>query len=191
MLKAINASAASAAFPLPDDLLEVIGSYIDRKSAIDDTETQRLQDELIIIYNKEVDNKPGRFPWWIALLRLLRPALKKSQFLQYWWDRTSGEMKEHMGDQRGLASAIRHLLVEIMTFDTGEENTKEFDEAATTSRFYCDKVLRLWLEKSRVAAVTGDSSAVFLERQLQSILMAFGRMRPKVRGFVEPIPACM
>lgn len=85
----------------------------------------------------------------------------------------------HMGVEKGLAIEARDILLEILIYDEEEEESR-LEDAQFTSDAVADSLLETWLEKTEVAAGECDEHAIFLVKQLQDILIKFGRKRPKV-----------
>jgi hypothetical protein len=176
LLKAINAHVALNAFPLPDELLDIIQAYLDKQSPVEDAESQRLQDELVNIYQKDVRDKPSRYPAFMAMLRQLRPAITHSTRLLQWWEILVVPVLDHLTTERGLAVETRGILLEILVYDADEGDVTD---AILTSATLSERLLEMWL-KSGMAALKLDPASHFLEQQIQHVLIEFGKKRPKV-----------
>lgn len=175
--KAISASIPSETFLLPDDLLEIIQSYLDKHTPIEDSDSQRLQDELLGIYQKDVKDIPSRYPIFIAILRQLRPAISASSRILQWWETLVVPVLDHLTEEKGLAAQTRGILLDILAYDT---DNGEDSEEALTSAIMSGKLLEIWLKTSSMNSTETEPKERFLEEQIQLVLMDFGRKRPKV-----------
>ncbi|KIN00146.1 hypothetical protein OIDMADRAFT_89532, partial [Oidiodendron maius Zn] len=110
LAKALSNSLPITPVPLPDDLLLVLHAYLDKHPEFDDAESQRLQEELLSVYQGDT------------------------------------ELKE---------------------------------DAIKTSSTITESLLDVWLKKQNAASIDFDEDARFIENQVQMILLAFGRRRPK------------
>lgn len=175
--KAIGASIPNETLPLPDDLLEIIQAYLDKHNPIEDSDSQRLQDELLGIYQKDVKDVPSRYPIFIAILRQLRPTIASSGRLLQWWETLVVPVLDNLTGEKGLAAQTRGILLDILAYDTdaGEES-----EEAVASAIFSGKLLETWLKKSTLESAEKEAREKFLEEQIQLVLMDFGRKRPKV-----------
>jgi solute carrier family 25 protein 16 len=176
LIKAINTYISINTFPLPDELLEIIQAYLDKHSPVEDSESQRLQDELVNIYQKEVRDKPALYPTFMAMLRQLRPAITSSTRLIRWWEILVLPVLDHLTAERSLAFETRGILLEILVYDTDEGDVID---AMHTSAVLSERLLEMWLKSSR-DALRPDPAAHFLELQIQQVLVEFGKKRPKV-----------
>lgn len=174
-MKAIHTHIPSSSIPLPDDLLDIIESYLEKHLPLDDGDAQRLHEELLTIYQKEVKDQPGRFPAFLAILRQLRPAIGGHKRLLQWWDLLVIPVLDHLGNEKGLVNETRLILLEILAFDTDDESAKA--DAERTSSVLTGRLLALWLEKSGMP--NADAATKFLHQQIHTVLMDYGRKRPK------------
>jgi hypothetical protein len=97
--------------------------------------------------------------------------------LLQWWDKLSVPVLSKLGQEKGLAVEARDTLLEILVYD---EDESELDDVAATSKAMAHNLLATWLAKSRHASEEFDEHARFVEGQIQMILLAFGKKRPKV-----------
>jgi solute carrier family 25 (mitochondrial carrier protein), member 16 len=185
--KALNAHIPTVSLPLPDDLIQVIQAYLDKHYPIEDSDSQRLQDELLSIYQRDVKNFPSRYSIFIAILRLLRPAISGSARIMQWWETLILPALEYLAEGKGLVFEYRGILLDILVYDTdGEQKSHD----ANTSALLSEKLLELWLYKSSTINSEGGSAAQYLEDQVKQILIEFGKKRPKVLtncGLVNPL----
>ena len=177
LTKAINTSISKPTLPLPDDLVAIIHAYLEKHVDHDESDSQRLQEELLNIYDSSILEKPSRLPPFLAMLRTLKPAIRGNGRLLQWWDKLSTPVLIKLGQEKGLAVEARDTLLEILVYD---EDDTEIEDAKATSKVMAHNLVETWLEKSRHASEELDNHSRFVQEQIQTILLAFGKKRPKV-----------
>lgn len=183
-MKSIHNHIPTAVVPLPNDLIDVIQAYLDKHSPIDDGDSQKLQDELLSIWQKLVQDKTDRYTTFTAILRELRPAIWGSaQWLQ-WWDTLVMPLMSSVAEGRGLAKETRQLMLDILLFEADEGDSSKVEAAQQTCIILSERILEIWLNQSGVATIEADPVAHYLEQQCRTILLAFGQKRPQVRRLV-------
>jgi solute carrier family 25 protein 16 len=175
VIKAVLTTIPSLELPLPSDLLEIIESYLEKHTPFDDSDSHKLHDELLTIYQNDVADTPNRYPIFLAILRQLRPGIGGHKRLMQWWDVLVVPLLDHLGEEKGLADEIRGVLVEILVYDEDDENK---EDAAKTAAILSSRLLEMWLKKAAIS--TTEASAKFMQQQIQLVLIEFGRKRPKV-----------
>jgi solute carrier family 25 (mitochondrial carrier protein), member 16 len=153
-------------------------AYLDKHAEYDDSESQRLQEELLLIYQNYVHNNPSRLALFLAIVRTLNPAIRGSGRLLQWWDKLSVAVINKLGEEKGLATEAKNTVLGILVYDEDEEG-ELLNDAITTSSTIAENLLEVWLNKSTSASIEFDDDARFVENQVQMILLAFGRRRPK------------
>ena len=177
--KAINTSFSSATdsdFPLPGDLVTIIHAYLDKHSTHEESDAQRLQEELLLIYQNAVQDYNAHLAAFLAILSMLKPALCGSGRLIQWWDKLSAPVLSNLGQQKGLVDAARDALLGTLVYD---EDERDPGDAKITSKVMAERLLKLWLGKSKTAAEEFDAHSCFVEGQLNHILLAYGRKCPR------------
>jgi solute carrier family 25 (mitochondrial carrier protein), member 16 len=175
--KAVNSYIPTLSLPLPDDLIQVIQAYLDKHYLIEESDSQRLHDELLNIYERDVKNNPNRYSTFIAILRLLRPALTGSARVMQWWETVMLPMLDHLAEEKGLVFEYRGILLDILIYDTDGEK-KSYD--ANASALLSEKLLELWLKKASMIYSEAGPEVQYLEEQVKQVLIEFGKKRPKV-----------
>lgn len=168
----------SGCLPLPDDLFAIVQAYLERYAAHDESDCQKLHEELQSIYQNHVSDKPSRIAPFLAILRMLMSATSGSTRHLQWWDTLSATVLNHLGEEKGLAAEVRHTLLDLLIYDEDAKGDALVD-AATTTSVIAANLLAMWLFKSRTSAIEFDEEAHFVEGQIQLILVAFGKKRPK------------
>lgn len=147
---------------------------------LEDGYAQKLSEELLAVYQKDVVGKPTRLPAFLAILRLVRPGLSGSGRLLQWWDLLSVPVMEQLGEQKALAAEARDTLLNILVYDEDEKN---LDDAVATSNTMAENLMSTWLQKAAPEAEF-DDEAQFVGKNLRRILLTFGKKRPKVGGWM-------
>ena len=178
LAKTLSNSLPITPVPLPDDLLLVLHAYLDKHPEFDDAESQRLQEELLSVYQVHVHEIPGRYAPFLAIIRTLTPALRGSGRLLQWWDKLCIPVMNKIGEEKGLATEAKNTVLGILVYDE-EGDTELKKDAIRTSSTITESLLDVWLEKQNAASIDFDEDARFIENQVQMILLAFGRRRPK------------
>lgn len=148
---------------------------MEKHSGREESDSQRLQDDLTIIYQNHVLDKPSRLAPFLAILRNLKPAIRGSGRLSQWWDRLAIPILNKLGEEKGLAEEARNALLAILVYDEDEEDA----DSVATSAAISENLLEIYLQKHALASEEFDEEARFVEGQLQKILVAFGKKRPK------------
>lgn len=178
LTRSITAFAPNPCLPLPADLSHVISAYLEKHAVYDDVDSQRLQEELLSIYQSSILDRPARLAPFLAILRMLKPNIQGSGRLLQWWDKLSGPIVMHLGVEKGLAFETRDTLLEILIYD--EEDEVHLKDAKASSDGVANNLMATWIAKSKLALEEFNDHAKFVATQVQLILLAFGKKRPKV-----------
>jgi len=174
LLRTISSCVNDATNPFPDDLLRVIQTFLDKHDDIEESDSQRLNEELLVIYRKDIDAKPGRYLFFLALLRNLRPVLKGRRLLQ-WWDLLNPKIFQNLTKEKGLANEAQSLLETLISDDDAEDSA----EVTNISSALFEKLINVWLDKCNVKTAE-DPGAHLIKIQIQYSLFKLGRKRTKV-----------
>jgi solute carrier family 25 protein 16 len=173
----VNAYIPTVSLPLPDDLIQVIQAYIDKHLPIEESDSQRLHDELLNIYQKDVKNYHNRYTIFIAILRHLIPAIIGSARVMQWWEMLMIPMLDRLSEEKGLVFEYRGMLLDILVYDTDGEK-KSYD--ANASALLSEKLLEVWLKNSDIGSSDAGPAGHYIEEQVKLVLVEFGKKRPKV-----------
>jgi solute carrier family 25 protein 16 len=130
------------------------------------------------LYQSHVLDKSSRLAPFLAILRVLKPAIRGSGRLLQWWEKLAIPVLNKLGEEKGLAVEAKNTLLSILVYDEDEEG-ELLEDAKATSSSVSANLFSVWLQKSLVAATDLDPDAQFIENQLEMILLAFGKKRPK------------
>ncbi|KAI9667830.1 MAG: hypothetical protein M1821_000649 [Bathelium mastoideum] len=180
-VKALNAtfSAASVPLPLPDELQATIEAFLDKHADIDDSDSQRLQDELLAVFSKYVAAKPEKYAPFIRSLQHFRPAITSEARLFEWWELIIRPCINAMGQKKNVIEEAKELLLSILVYDADD---KDVEEKARLSNKFLVTVLEIYLDRARTPSVGGTTISPedeYIARDLESILIRFGRKKPK------------
>lgn len=177
MSKAIHTFIQSPSIPLPDELSELITAYLEKHDRSDDAVSERLNNELISIYQKCVENRPDKYAAFLALLRPLRPALRTSARLVQWWDRLIEPILEYMSQEKGLAKEAITNVLDLVSFE--EEGTAS--SASDGPNVFADRLLKRWMQILERLELDDNPSTAFNERVVREAITRFGKKEPKAR----------
>jgi len=181
VVKAINTTFSSQSVSsLPEELQQTLEDFLERRQ---DQDSQRVQEELLAIYNKHVGVGSGKQNAFASLLRTLLPAIAKQEWLDEWWSLIVKQTLDTIGNKRDSIEAVKELLLSILVLDPAEDKAEE--SATGISAHFTRKTLDAFFARTKIPS--GDGEVVspedeFIAHEWESVLIAFGRKRPKVGG---------
>lgn len=184
-IKLLNStfSAATTTYPLPDEIHQTIEAFLERHNDIDEHDSQRLHEDLLSLYMRHVDGHPEKRGSFLSALRFLRPALTGEARVDEWWDLVIKPTIDAVGHKRHEIEDAQEFLQGLLVFDADEDKT---GDRARLSKHFSKKVLDIYLSRTKVPSAAEDSVSTedeYVSHQLESILVAFGRRKPKVQYF--------
>ncbi|KAI1006528.1 hypothetical protein K3495_g1687 [Podosphaera aphanis] len=180
LTKAISKATSELSLPLPDQLLEIISIYLDKRNLDDELETQRLQDDLLTIYKTSVLPYPSRLAAFLTVLQKLRLALRDSIRQIKWWEQILAPIIVHLEVDPRSAVETRDILLCILTSDQDDDDGAQSEDFQTTSHATTEILLAKWLAKTKQADEDLDNNAAFVASQIELILFEYGKKNPKV-----------
>jgi hypothetical protein len=179
-LKAINSAFYTESHPLPDELQQTIEVFLDRHQQIEESDSQRLHEELLSVYNKYVSNNPELHGQFVHILRLLRPAILGVKRLEEWWSLVIRPTVDAIGHKRDTIEDAREFLLSILVFDADEDPSRE---KASLSIQFTRRLMEAYLARSKIPTDEGEVVSPedeFIAQELEGILVAFGKKKPLV-----------
>ncbi len=176
LTKAINAFIPSATLPLPEDLSRVIEGYLEKHAEYDQGASERLQEELLSIYHKSVQDQPARYAAFLAILRRLRPAVRSPAHILLWWDKLVEPVVESLSREKGLAHEALANVESLLIYD-GDDEQGDGDGVSSP---IANRLLEKWMDVVQDAQLEGNSSASYKEKLLRETVLLFGKKKPKV-----------
>lgn len=181
-VKALESAFAgpTVAYPLPDELQQTIESFAEKHSDIDTQDSQRLHEELLATYNNHVQDEPVKRSAFLSVLRQLRPVIRGDARLSQWWTLVIRPVVDGLGHKREEIEDAREFVLGVLAYEAGGENEAEQAQAAAS---YMRKLLECYLRRTRIP--TGEDDVItpedeYVARELESLLVIYGRRKPKV-----------
>ncbi|KAI1210880.1 Hamartin protein-domain-containing protein [Annulohypoxylon truncatum] len=175
LTKAITGFVPTASFPLPDDLVEIIDAYLCKHEKFDESVADKLNDELLSLFHKDVSQVPSRYTAFVALLRRLRPIIGQPDKIFQWFDLLLLVLN-HLNQEKDLAVEVEGILLDILTADDGDDPSSPTGGAAPQ---LAERILLLWLDEYDTVGKSPDAISEFKEKQMQRTLLHYGKRRPK------------
>ncbi|CAM1511220.1 Fc.00g087330.m01.CDS01 [Cosmosporella sp. VM-42] len=173
--KAIVTFLPEATLPLPEDLSEVIRAYRRRHIKHDDAASDRLQEELYIIFDKYVKHNPTARAPWLAILRRLFSVLRTPDRIFALWD-TCTNLLDKTNPEKDVVDESSAGMMDIIKL--AEEYT-DSDEGDLSSDPLIDRLVTTWMDNLYPATSEGDMSTDYSERLTRDALVTFGKRHPK------------
>ncbi|PHH64599.1 hypothetical protein CDD81_4210 [Ophiocordyceps australis] len=183
--KAIVAFIASPALPLPTALTDSIAVYLRRHEKYDDAASDRLQEELMAIFDKHVKSYPMASGAWIAILRRLLPALQTPQRVLPWFDACKGFLDRSGLDKLSVDETISALMDLIAVTD--DYQFPKSADAGTNP--VMDRLFFIWTKRFYPALVEGNTDQEHNETLVRQALTAYGKKKP--RDFFTSMDTCL
>lgn len=181
-LKALTTtfSAPSVPYPLPDELRATIEAFLERYDGINDHDSQRFHEDLHALYLRHIANNAEKRGAFLSTLRLLRPAITGEARLTTWWNLALKPIIDGIGYKKSEIEDARAFVQSILVYDPDVDRD---GEQARLSSLFTHKILDAYLARTIVPSspehvVSPENE--FVARELESILLAFGRKMPKV-----------
>lgn len=181
-LKALNStfSAPTVAYPLPDELQATINGFLERYDDIEDYDSQRFHEDLLSLYMRHVAGNSEKHGPFLSALRLLRPALTGETRLSEWWRLVLKPTIDGIGHKKQEIEDAGDFLQNILVYDADDDQD---GERARLSEFFTKKILDAYLARTKIPSSSEDVVSPeneFVSHELESVLVAFGRRKPKV-----------
>jgi len=183
LFRALNSFIQTPTLPPPADLDAIISSYLERHDKPEEGSGDRLNDELLAIWDKAVQDHPEKYAAFVAVLRQLRPGLGAPARTFQWWDKLLDPVLDNATREKGLARSFMDFTLEILS-------SSEYDdpEAWGEEGFipWLNRLLVRWMEL-RESQADFRPSTDLKEQVLTDALLAFGKKDPK--GFMNALNA--
>ncbi|PHH69013.1 hypothetical protein CDD82_128 [Ophiocordyceps australis] len=183
--KAIVAFIAFPLLPLPTALTDSIALYLRRHEKYDDAASDRLQEELMAIFDKHVKSSPMASGPWIAILRRLLPALQTPQRVLPWFDACKGFLDRSGLDKISVDETISALMDLIAVTDNYQFPTSP----GASANPVMDRLFLIWTSRFYPALVEGNTSQSHNETLVRQALTAYGKKKP--RDFFTSMDICL
>lgn len=155
---------------MPEELVQVIEAYLEKHD--DDFPSERLQEELLSIWDKSICENPAAHASWLAILRQLLPALQNPAYIIDWWDRVQEPVLNHLTDDNTLRSEAWANTLAVLTCD-------DIDDGDGSQQL-ATRLLKIWIQNVQLASQMGSSAALLRAKLVGGGLLNYGRKKPKV-----------
>jgi hypothetical protein len=184
-IKALNTTfaATTVPYPLPDELHATIQTFLERYDDIDDHDSQRFHEDLHALYLRHVAGNSEKKSAFLLALRMLQPAITGEMRLTVWWDLVLKPTIDGIGHKRHDIEHAREFVQSILVYDT---ELDQDGELARLSNLFTKKILDAYVARTRVPTSAEHAVAPedeFVSHELESVLVSFGRKRPKVSRY--------
>jgi hypothetical protein len=155
----------------------VIDAYLDKHEEADEGASDRLNEDLLSIYRKHIQDHPNKYAPFLAILRSLRPAIRTPSRLFQWWDTLVEPVLDAISQEKGLAQEAYKNILELVTID--ENHGSDAADVAGLTMF-ANGLLKKWMHLQDLITSESNSINNIKERLVTKALMIFGKKEPKV-----------
>ena len=163
--------------PLPDSLIETIAAYLRRHQKYDNGAADRLQEELLSIFDKHVKGRTTATGAWFGIVRRLLPVLQTTERILQLCDRCKGMLEKTVSYDRGLLEELVAGLVDLIT--VADEYHESTDGDVATNPLI-DRLFFGWMDSFYPASSAGIPGSEKNERIIREALANFGKKKPQV-----------
>ncbi|KAF6819257.1 hypothetical protein CMUS01_11750 [Colletotrichum musicola] len=168
--------SSSPSLPLPDDVAEIVDAYLNKHEKYDDSSSDRLQDELLSIYDKHVKGAPAKYAVFIYIFRLLVPVLRTPARLFKWWDILNDPVIEHLTREKGLMEESHNATLEALMLGSPDNGDATSEPVVNP---FAKRLLLTWMEKYHKIYSANDLTAESSQRSIRQVLLAYGKKKPR------------
>ncbi|KAL9059607.1 MAG: hypothetical protein Q9162_001112 [Coniocarpon cinnabarinum] len=181
IIKNLNSSlsSAQASANLPPTIEQSIQSTLDKDPKVDDQAAQRLQEDLLAIYNRHVASAETKLGAFLQALVHLEPYVKGQSRKQEWWKLAIKPVLDGFGRRRVEIERASDFMLHVLNYDEEEDHD---GSAARQSAHFTHIVLEGYLEHTNAGDVEADEYSLESEHiasQYEHVLVGFGRKKPK------------
>lgn len=165
--------------PLPDEIVGTIAAYLRRHEKYDDAASDRLQDELLLIFDKNVRGNPSASCAWMGILRRLLRVLKTPERILVWLEACKGIL-DKTDFNKNIVTEAMDTLNEIVAIADEYHDGAGNDFASNP---LIERLFEVWMEDFQPAQFEGFQPAEHTQKMIGDALGQFGKKRPKARIF--------
>lgn len=181
-------AALSAAFSKPElnpagleELKRALSAYVVKNRRTEADAASRLQDELESLFRTRVQTEPKKLSLFMTVLRHLRPAITSEHHLATWFNAAVKPFVIQRGTTRSSLDDAEHFVLSAMVFD---DDAPDLPERMRICARLASILLDIYMSFTGVPSVDYPDLPLHLKghaaQELQKMLVAFGRKRPKV-----------
>lgn len=169
---------------LPDEAISTIEAYVAKHHDLEDKDAPQIQHELLDIHSAYVVPYADKRPMFLQLLHLLRPCIKEQSRVEEWWTLVLEPIVNGIGCKKIEIQRASDFLIGALDYDSeGEDKQQDLE----VSSYLTDTLLTAWLRRTRVPSPEQETLTMedqYIARQLEYILVEFGRRKPKVSNAI-------
>ncbi|KAK0627111.1 Hamartin protein-domain-containing protein [Immersiella caudata] len=182
LTKALTSFFQAPSVPLPAEILTIIHAYLDKHNKFEEGVSDRLNDELVSLYDKSVQEYPAKYAAFLAILRELRPAIHTTRRVFEWWNKLLDPVLECVDKEKGLAREVLDHTLDLLSLDENN-GPATWNEAGLAP--FIDRLLSRWMEVKESQENAKSSIVELKERMIMEALLIFGKKDPK--GFMTAL----
>lgn len=175
--KAISAFIVEPSVPLPDDLIETIAAYLRRHPKYEEAAADRLQEELMSIFDKHVRGNLAATSAWIGILRRLLPMIQTNERVLTWLESLKGVLSTRPTHDKGIVEETIAALMDLVTLADEYQDVSEGDQTLNPIMHH---IFYIWMSRFYPGYVSGLAGMEHNERMFRQALVQFGKRRPQV-----------
>lgn len=162
---------------MPDDLIETIAAYLRRHPKYEEAAADRLQEELVSIFDKHVRGSRPASGAWIGVVRRLIPMIQTPERIVFWLDTMQGTLAQQQAHDKGIVGETVAALMDLVTLADEYQDASETDD---TSNPIIQRLFTTWMDEFYPFFVEGVPGMEYNERMFREALVSFGKRRPLV-----------
>ncbi|KAI1327181.1 hypothetical protein F5Y16DRAFT_372891 [Xylariaceae sp. FL0255] len=176
LIKAVSSFAQSPVLPLPDELIQVIDGFLDKHAdKFEDGLSDKLHEEFMSIFKKDIGQEPSRVAAFVAILRRLRPLIGQPAKVLQWFDLFLPLLGQ-LDQNKDLSSEIPGFWLDIITADDGNDTSSSPASAAAP---VAEKLMMIWLIECQLFHGEVDMLHGLQGKSIEHTLLTYGKRRPK------------
>ncbi|KAI1267152.1 hypothetical protein F5Y18DRAFT_379145 [Xylariaceae sp. FL1019] len=177
LTKSIASFAQAPVLPLPDDLIQLIEDVTNRYAdKSNENISEKLNDELLSIFNRDIVSEPSRHAAFLAILRRLRPLIGLSTKMLQWYELFLPSMNR-MHQVKDLAAEGRAFVLDIMAAENASDTSGSFTGGAAVP--LAERLMLLWLQDCELFQKHLEPRRTFQEKEIRETMLLYGKKRPK------------
>ena len=176
----------SPTLPLPDELTQSIEAYVDKHAEYEQSASDRLQDDLLATFARSVQGRPPlQHAAFLAVLQLLRPAIRSTAHVLQWWEKVVEPVLAHLGEERTPPSEVLSDVGQFLVSDDEDDETEDGSGAQDVNRdgtafAVGHRLAQKWMDVCDTSLSEDYRTNWHKEQPVQDILVLFGKKKPRV-----------
>jgi hypothetical protein len=147
----------------------------------DNEEPGRASEELRTFWEKNVAHNPQKLGAFVGVLRELRRAVGEADVLA-WWQLAVKPVISSFEYNKAAVDDAKGFVIDTMLREVGDDEDSATEKSTTADRL-CDELLDVYIARSKAVDESDGERSISedaqVAQQVQDVLTAFGRKRPK------------